>query len=233
MNYQMLGDADAAVVEVALRAGEQIKIESGAMVYMQDVTLESKTNSNSSGIGGLLKAAARAVVSNESMFITFAKGNTDNARIGIAPGAPGSIMKLEVGANQYRLNDSAFFACDAGVEYQMKRQELGKAVFAGTGGLFVMETAGSGDLLVNAFGSIIELQVTPDRPLVVDNSNVVAWDASLAYQMRMASNGILSTLTSGEGIVNEFRGSGRVFVQSRSVESLASKLIPYLPKSSN
>ena len=233
MNYQMLGDADAAVVEVALRAGEQIKIESGAMVYMQDVTLESKTNSNSSGLGGLLKAAARAVVSNESMFITFAKGNTDNARIGIAPGAPGSIMKLEVGGNQYRLNDSAFFACDAGVEYQMKRQELGKAVFAGTGGLFVMETAGSGDLLVNAFGSIIELQVTPDRPLVVDNSNVVGWDASLAYQMRMASKLMLSTRISGEGIVNEFSGNGRVFVQSRSVESLASKLIPYLPKSSN
>ena len=36
MNYQIFGDEDNPIVEIALTRGEQIKIESGAMVYMQD-----------------------------------------------------------------------------------------------------------------------------------------------------------------------------------------------------
>ena len=30
-------------------------------------------------------------------------------------------------------------------------------------------------------------KITPHRPLLVDNEHVVAWDASLDYQMRVAS----------------------------------------------
>lgn len=230
MNYQILGDMDTPVVEVTLGAGEQIKIESDAMVYMQDVTLEAKSNSNSGGIGGFLKAAARSAVSGESMFMTTATGNVNGARIGIAPSVPGRIAELVLGQRQYRLNDGAFFACDATVSYEMKRQQLGKAAFGGTGGLFVMETMGQGKMLINSFGSIVALQVTPDRPLIIDNQHVIAWDASLNYELRMAAKG-LSVLTSGEGLVNEFTGNGIVYIQTRNLPNMAHALQRFLPSS--
>lgn len=61
MNYKTMGSAANPLIEIYLNTGEKAKIENGAMVYMQDVAIEGKTNSNGKGgLGGLLKAAARA-----------------------------------------------------------------------------------------------------------------------------------------------------------------------------
>ena len=231
MNFILIGDTDNPLVEATLRQGETIKLERGAMVYMQDVDLEGKTNSQSKGIGGLFKAAAKSLVSGESMFITHATGTSDNARIGIAPSVSGVIRKLEVGERQYRLNTGAFLACDESVTYNMVSQNVGKALFGGTGGFFIMETSGRGDLLVNAFADMITLEVTEDRPLAIDNEHVVAWDANLDYNIRIASGTI--GFTSGEGLVNEFHGNGKILIQTRNLHSLANALQPFLPTSSN
>lgn len=36
----------------------------------------------------------------------------------------------------------------------MEKQNIGKAIFGGTGGLFVIETEGEGQLLISGFGDI-------------------------------------------------------------------------------
>lgn len=53
MRYQILGDSDNPLFEVALAQNETIRLERGAMVYMQDVSLEGKLNANSGGLGGI------------------------------------------------------------------------------------------------------------------------------------------------------------------------------------
>ena len=233
MKFHIFGDTDNPLVDVTLGKGEKITIESGAMAYMQNVNLEGQLNSNGSkGIGGLFKALGRSLASGEGLFITTAEGASDNGRIGIAPAVPGVVRRLEVGTDQYRLNTGSFLACDASVTYNIKKQEgLGKMLFGGTGGVFVMETAGSGDLLVNAFGDMVELEVTPDTPMVIDNEHVVAWDTKLDYQIKAAS-GVIGFKT-GEGLVNEFHGSGKVLIQTRNVHNLANALIPYMPTSTS
>ena len=105
------------------------------------------------------------------------------------------------------------------------------AFLGGTGGFFVMETQGQGDMLVSAFGDIIELTVTQDRPLTIDNEHVVAWDSSLDYNIQVAS-GIFG-FTTGEGLVNQFYGNGRVLIQTRNLRSLVDSLTAYLPDTSN
>ena len=232
MNFQILGDSDCPLAEISLSQGERVKIERGAMAYMSNVAIEGKLNSNKSGFGGLLSAIGRSLTSGESMFITNAVGQSDDACIGIAPSIPGKIKCLEVfGSRQYRLNTAAFLACDEDVEYVMKNQDLGKALFGGTGGLFVMETSGSGDVLVSSFGDILELEVTYDRPLTIDNEHVVAWDAALDYNLKIASGTF--GFTTGEGIVNEFNGQGKVYIQTRNIHSLANAIEPFLPQSNS
>jgi len=223
MNYTMTQGTAFPLVEISLAQGEEIQIERGCMVYHSgDVSLEGKMNSGSSGLGGIVKALGRSMVSGESMFITRARGLANGARIAIAPGSPGSIRELRLGAQQWRLRDEVFLACDAGVSYEMKRQSFGKALLGGTGGFFIMESRGTGSMLVSSYGDILELQLNGSRPFVVDNTHVVAWSTSLDYDIRVAS-GTFGFKT-GEGLVNEFRGSGTVLIQTRNIQALASML---------
>ena len=69
------------------------------------------------------------------------------------------------------------------------------------------------------------------RPLVVDNSHVVAWSTTLDYEIKIASGTF--GFTTGEGLVNEFHGAGSVFIQTRNVESLAGMLKPFFPSGNN
>lgn len=228
MRYKLLGDSDCPMVEVSLGTGEAIKLERGAMAYSSNVVIEGKMNSNKKGLGGMLGAIGRSVTSGESMFMTHATGQTDSAFIGIAPPIPGTIRCLNVdGGRQYRLNTGVFLACDNSVEYAMESQNIGKALLGGTGGLFVMATKGAGDILISAFGDMLELEITPERPIVIDNEHVVAWDANLDYNMRVASGTF--GFTTGEGIVNEFYGQGKVLIQTRNIHNLADAIRPFMP----
>lgn len=227
MNCTITDSDTFPVAVVTLQKGEQIRLERGAMIYHNGmVSLEGKTNSNSGGLGGALKALGRSMVSSESMFITTATGMANDSVIGLAPSAPGSIRALELGVQQWRLNDSAFLACDASASYIMQRQNLGKAIFGKSGGLFVMETQGSGTMLINSYGDILEADMDGNESLVVDNSHVLAWTTGLDYNIRVASGTF--GFTTGEGLVNEFKGRGKVLIQTRNVPSLAAMISPYI-----
>lgn len=228
MRFVLTGDSDCPIARLALSRGESVKIENGSMVYSRGVEISGGLNSKKKGLGGVLGAIGRSLTSGESMFITTATGTVDDGEIAIAPPIPGKIISLQVGGQQqYRLNTGAFLACDATLDYTMVNQGLSKAVFGGTGGLFVMETNGTGTILVSAFGDILSLDVTPESPLVVDNEHVVAWDASLDYSIQVASG--MFGFTTGEGVVNSFNGYGRVYIQTRNLQNLAQAMHPYLP----
>lgn len=230
MRFVLTGDSDCPIARLALSRGESVKIENGSMVYSRGVEISGGLNSKKKGLGGVLGAIGRSITSGESMFITTATGTVDDGEIAIAPPIPGKIISLQVGGQQqYRLNTGAFLACDATLDYTMVNQGLGRAVFGGTGGLFVMETNGTGTILVSAFGDILPLDVTPESPLVVDNEHVVAWDASLNYNIQVASG--MFGFTTGEGVVNSFNGYGRVYIQTRNLQNLAQAMHPYLPTS--
>lgn len=230
MNYTIKGDSDCPLIEIQLQNGEQVMIERGSMAYMSQVSITGKMNSNKKGIGGVLGAIGRSLTSGESMFITEATGTGNDGLLGIAPAVPGKIVCLKVGGSkQFYLNNGSFVACDKSVTYEMKSQSVGKALFAGTGGFFVMHTSGDGDVLVSAFGDIMEVHVDEDHPITIDNEHVVAWDDSLTYELKIASGTF--GFTTGEGIVNEFRGNGVVYIQSRNIHNLADALVPFLPTS--
>ena len=228
MNYTIKGDSDCPLIEIKLQNGEKVMIERGSMAYMSQVSIEGKMNSNKKGIGGVLGAIGRSLVSGESMFITEATATGDNAFLGIAPAVPGKIVSLNVdGSKQYYLNDGSFVACDHSVTYEMKKQSLGKALIGGTGGFFIMHTTGSGDVLVSAFGDIMAVHVDDEHPIIIDNEHVVAWEDSLNYELKIASGTF--GFTTGEGVVNEFHGNGVVYIQSRNIHNLADALIPFMP----
>ena len=231
MRFSMDSNMQFPLVELSLNQGETVFIQRGSMVYhTPNVTLNTQLNASGSGLGRFVKAVGRSMVSGESTFITQAVAQSDNGYLALAPDAPGQVIPLQLGEKQYRLNDGAFLALDATAYYTMERQSVGKALFGGQGGFFVMTTQGQGTLLANAFGSIKKLELH-NQEVTIDNAHVVAWSQSLNYHVHL-ENGFWQSIGTGEGVVNTFQGTGEVYVQSLNLQTFAGSLSKFIPRSS-
>jgi uncharacterized protein (TIGR00266 family) len=173
--------------------------------------------------GGIGSAIMRTFANGESFFQQHIEAVRGDGDCLLSPTLPGAMQVLETGARQYMISDGAFVAATSGVELKVRTQSLGNALFAQSGGFFITETAGSGQLAVSGFGSMSQLDVEPGKDVVIDNSHVVCWDSSLRYEMSVTtgqSGGFLSNLvnsqTSGEGMVLRFSGQGKILVCSRN-----------------
>jgi uncharacterized protein (TIGR00266 family) len=227
--FSTVGSVDP-FLHVSLKKGESIYAERGAMVSM-DTTLELKGEAR----GGVLASLARRLTAGESFYQQSVAATGGDGEALFSPNLPGEIMVLACGARQFRLNDGAFLAAETTVEITSKRQGIGQALFGGTGGLFVMETAGVGAIAISGFGSLFAMEVKPGRDTIVDNSHVVAWDASLVYNISKSTaqsgfiGGLLNASKSGEGLVNRFSGSGQVIVASRNKVGFAGWVASLIP----
>ena len=222
--FSVTGDVDP-FLHVSMKQGETIYCESDAMVMMETaLDLKGKMT------GGLGGAIMRRFANGESFFQQHIEAVRGSGDCLLSPTLPGAIEVVDVGARQYLLNDGAFVAATSGTEMKVRTQSIGNALFAQSGGFFVMETAGTGQVVVSGFGSMFQLDVEPGKDVVIDNSHVVCWDNSLKYEISVTTGGgagggggiggflgnIVNSVTSGEGIVLRFSGSGKVFICSRN-----------------
>ena len=92
--------------------------------------------------------------------------------------------------------------------------------------MFWVRCSGTGDLFLSSFGAIYEVDVQGEY--TVDTGHIVAFDASLQYSVRKFGNW-KSTMLGGEGFVVELTGPGSVWIQTRSIQSFAGFLAPFLP----
>lgn len=104
----------------------------------------------------------------------------------------------------------------------------GSKTFFGGEGLFLLEMSGTGPAFVSSYGAIDEVTVDPGETVVVDTGHIVAFEETLEFDVRRVG-GLKSTLFSGEGLVCEFSGEGRVWTQTRSPGAFLAWLIPKLP----
>ena len=99
-------------------------------------------------------------------------------------------------------------------------------------GLFLQKISGYGLLFLNSYGTILEKNLNPGETYIVDTGHIVAFEESIKYNIKKASKGLFSTLASGEGLVCEYYGPGKIWMQSRNLPPFASLLDRYLPKRS-
>ncbi len=225
--FTVTGDEDP-FLHVSMVRGERIICESDAMVMMEgNLDLKGKMQ------GGIMSSLMRRMANGESFFQQSIEATRGDGDCLLSPTLPGAIQVIDIGPYQYLLNDGAFVAATSGINMQTRTQSLGNALFAQSGGFFVMETSGSGQLVVSGFGSLFQLDVTPGKDVVIDNSHVVCWDNRLHYEISVTTQSnasgvgaffgnMVNSVTSGEGIVLKFRGAGKVIICSRNRDAFLS-----------
>lgn len=221
--FTTTGDIDP-FLHVALTKGEKIFCESDAMVMM-----ETALDLHGKMTGGLGSAIMRRFANGESFFQQHIEAVRGNGDCLLSPVLPGAIRVIDCGKCQYLLNDGAFVAAESTVELKVRTQSLGNALFAKSGGFFLMETSGTGQVVVSGFGSMFQLNVESGKDVIIDNSHVVCWDSNLHYEISVTTGGgaseggiggmlgnLVNSVTSGEGVVLRFSGTGKVFICSRN-----------------
>ena len=216
MQLQIDGNPDYGQLRVRLSPGETFLAEGGAMSWM-----DTGMNVKARLMGGFLRALVRKITGGESLFVGEYSCDREG-EVAFSPARPGTVMQRTMAGDTITLTGGSFFACTPGIELSTKFGGL-KSMFSGEG-LFFMECSGTGELFFNSFGSIVEKEI--NGSFVVDTGHVVAWEPGLSYSIR-GMGGLKSTMLSGEGLVMEFSGRGKLYLQTRTMSGIASWLTPF------
>lgn len=223
MKTEILYSPSYSTAKVTLAEGETIKAESGSMVAMADVDLQTSTE------GGVLKGLKRSILGGESFFMNTFTAQRDGAELYLAPDLPGDVVAWSM-AGDLLVQSGSYLASSAGITVDTKVGG-GKSFFSGEG-LILLRVSGEGDLLLSSFGAIHPIDLAPGQKMTVDTGHMVAWTESVQYDVRKIGNW-KSTFFSGEGLVCDLTGPGRIYLQTRSQSAFLGWLIPQLPTPSS
>jgi uncharacterized protein (TIGR00266 family) len=224
MNIDLQFRPSYSLAIVKLAPNERIRADSGAMVsFSSGVEIETKAE------GGFLKSLGRAVLGGESFFQNFWKAGPQGGEVTLAPDLPGDIIEIAMSGNPIMIQSGSYLASEDGVDLSAKFSS--KAFKAGEG-VSMLEATGTGKLLVSSYGAIFDKTLAAGEKYIVDSSHLVAFDASMDVQIK-AVGGLKSTFLSGEGLVVEMTGPGRLYIQTRSPQALIAWIIPQVPQRSS
>ncbi|WP_457591337.1 TIGR00266 family protein [Geoglobus sp.] len=216
MRYEILSKPSYALLKLTMDEGEEVLAETGAMVFMDGVKLKTEMK------GGLFGGLKR-VLGGESFFVNRFVAEKNGAVLGLAPPYQGDVTHVKVKGTLYA-QSGAFLAGSPELEITSKWGGA-RSFFAGEG-LILLKIQGDGDVFLSSFGGIEEVEVNGE--LVVDTGHIVAFEESLQFKISKAG-GLKATLLSGEGLVARFHGSGKVWIQTRSVSDYIGWLSSLIP----
>jgi len=208
--------------EVTLPPGGAVRVEAGAMAMTRgDVDIATSTQ------GGFMKGLRRSL-GGESFFVNDFSSKTGGL-VGVAAALPGDMVLAALdGSQDVLVQSGSWIASDPSVDVDAKWGG-GKTFFSGEG-LVLLRCGGRGDMLMSSYGAIRFTTLAPGETITLDTGHVVAFDAAVQYKVRKAGSW-KSTLLGGEGLVTDFTGPGRVWLQTRSSSDLIGWIAPRLPAS--
>lgn len=209
-HYNIVYHQAFPVLKIDLPAGGSVKANASAMIAMsRNVQLSGKME------GGVLGALWRSF-SGEGFFLQRYEANKDGGWVWLGPELPGAIQQIELIQDQeFLVHKGGFLAGGPNVEVSTKVQNLMQGMFSGEG-FFVVHLSGHGNVFLSSFGGIETVTLADGESCVIDFSRLVAWPASMKYNITIPAKGIWSAVMTGEILGCQFTGPGTVYVQTIS-----------------
>lgn len=190
-------------------AQANITTQAGAMNWMVG---NVSATTGLKGAGDLFKKALRGAVTNES---AIKPEYTGDGTLVLEPTYK-YILLVDVADwnGSIVLDDGLFLACDSNLTHKtVMRSNVSSALLGGEG-LFNLGIEGNGILCLESpcpKEELIEVELINDV-LKVDGNFAIAWSGSLDFTVERSGKTLLGSAASGEGLVNVYRGTGKVLL---------------------
>lgn len=183
-------------------------LQAGAMQWMSgNVT----TSSNVKGVGDFLGKMVSSAVTNESAVKPIYQGT---GTMMLEP-TYRYILLMDVSKwGTMVIDDGLFLACESSLTQRtVARKNISSAVFGGEG-LFNLSLSGNGIAALESYVPYEELiEVVLDNDVMkIDGNMAIAWSGTLDFTVEKSGKSLLGSAVSGEGLVNVFRGSGKILL---------------------
>ncbi|MCR5216799.1 MAG: AIM24 family protein [Lachnospiraceae bacterium] len=112
------------------------------------------------------------------------------------------------------VEDGMFLACSDTVQLQIQARDSLSSAFFGREGLFNTKLTGAGYVVLESEvprEELIQVELQDDE-LRIDGNYAVCWSSNLKFTVEKTTKTLTGSLVSGEGLVNVFRGTGRVYI---------------------
>lgn len=211
MRGYFMGEMDVCrrqlVVELDGKSG--VVVQAGAMQWMLG-EVEAKTGVK--GVGDLFGKVVRGGVTGESAIKPEYHGR------GMVVLEPTWRHILLVSAADWGegivVEDGMFLACSSTVGQSVQRRKNVSSAVSGGEGLFNLCLSGHGVVALESpvpYSELVEVELDHDT-LRVDGPLAVAWSKSLDFRVERTTASLVGSAASGEGLVNAYRGTGRVLM---------------------
>ena len=194
---------------IATLHGNAVTVQAGAMQLMIG-NLDAATNVN--GVGDLMKKFVGSKVTGETTIKPQYKGE------GVLVLEPTyKYIILEDLANwngNMVIEDGMFLACENTANLSVTARSTLSSAALGGEGLFNTALSGSGIVCLESPVPKDELFVVDleDDVLKIDGNMAIAWSNSLRFTVERTTKTLVGSAASGEGLVNVYRGTGRVLI---------------------
>ena len=190
-------------------AQADITVQAGAMQWMVG---DVKATTGVKGVGDLLGKAIRGKATGES---AIKPEYTGSGTLVLEPTYKHLILMDAADWNgSVVLDDGLFLACDSRLQHKAVMRSNFSSAGAGGEGLFNLSLNGSGVFCIESDCPKEELvEITlKDDVLKVDGNFAIAWSNSLQFTVERSSKSLIGSAASGEGLVNVYRGTGKVLL---------------------
>jgi uncharacterized protein (TIGR00266 family) len=221
MEIEILYRPSYSLALLELSGNEEVRVEAGSMVSMsQGVDLETEAT------GGFFASLSRSLLGGESFFQNTFQAPANGGQVTVAPALPGDMLAFELSSERIMVQSGSYVASE--MDIKLDTEWSGAKTFFASEGLIMLRAQGNGKLVVSSYGAIHDMTLEEDQRYTVDTGHLVAFTEGIGFRVRKVG-GLTSTLFSGEGLVVDLTGPGRVLLQSRSTDQFLAWLIPQLP----
>lgn len=185
-------------------------IQAGAMQWMAG---NVQATSGVKGIGDLFGKAIKGAVTKETAVKPEYVGE---GTLVLEPTYKYIILEdiSKWGASGMTIEDGMFLACDSNITNKVvARKNISSAILGGEG-IFNLSLQGNGVAALESNvpeEELIEVILENDE-LKIDGNLAVCWSSNLDFTVERTTKTLVGSAVSGEGLVNVYRGTGRVLM---------------------